>query len=115
MVINQIILKSQKTLKSDNHDEYTVKNNKIALNGDDDKRLQTFDRITTYPHGANSFKVCESKMLKACQAKATLKMLGKEWEGKMYVREKDKCEMFLKYEKAKSENEMRKYVNVKKS
>ena len=69
----QIILKSQKTLKSDNHDEYTVKNNKIALNGDDDKRLQTFDRITTYPHGANSFKVCESKMLKACQAKATLK------------------------------------------
>ena len=42
-------------------------------------------------------------------------MLGKEWEGKMYVREKDKYEMFLKYEKAKSENEMRKYVNVKKS
>ena len=73
MVINQIILKSQKTLKSDNHDEYTIKNNKIALNDDDDKRLQTFDRITTYPHGANSFKVRESKMLKACQAQATLK------------------------------------------
>ena len=27
------------------------------------KRLQTFDRITTYPHGANAFKVCESEMM----------------------------------------------------
>ena len=30
---------------------------------DDDKRLQTFDKITTYPHGTNAFKVCESEML----------------------------------------------------
>ena len=27
------------------------------------KRLQTFDRITTYPHGANAFKVSESEMM----------------------------------------------------
>ena len=42
---------------------YTEQINKIALSSNDDKRLQTFDKITTYPHGTNAFKVCESKML----------------------------------------------------
>ena len=39
------------------------KSNKIALSSDDDKRLQTFDKIITYPYGTNAFKVCESEML----------------------------------------------------
>ena len=42
---------------------YTENVNKIALSINDDKKLQTFDRITTYPHSANAFKVCESEML----------------------------------------------------
>ena len=29
----------------------------------DDKRLQTFDKITTYLYGTNAFKVCESEMM----------------------------------------------------
>ena len=29
---------------------YTEEVNKIALSSNDDKRLQTFDRITTYPY-----------------------------------------------------------------
>ena len=37
--------------------------NKIALSNDDDKRLQTFDRIETYPFGTNAFKVCKSEMM----------------------------------------------------
>ena len=37
--------------------------NKIALNSNDNKRLQTFDRITTYPYGTNASKVCESETL----------------------------------------------------
>ena len=37
--------------------------NRIALSSNDDKRLQTFDRIATYPHGTNAFKVCESEMM----------------------------------------------------
>ena len=37
--------------------------NKIALNSNDNKRLQKFDRITTYPYETNAFKVCESEML----------------------------------------------------
>ena len=36
---------------------------KIVLSANDDKRLQTYDNITTYPYGTNAFKVCESEML----------------------------------------------------
>ena len=60
---NKTILKSQLRFKSNLHDVYTEEVNKIALNSNDDKRLQTFDRVTTYPYGTNAFKVCESEML----------------------------------------------------
>ena len=60
---NKTILKSQLRFKSDHHNVYTEEGNKIALNSNDDKRLQTFDRVATYPYGTNAFKVCESKML----------------------------------------------------
>ena len=42
---------------------YTEEVNKIALSSNDDKRIQTFDRVTTYPYGTNVFKVCENEML----------------------------------------------------
>ena len=60
---DKIILKSQQRFKSDNHEVNTEEVNKIALSSIDDKRLQTFDGATTYPHGTNVFKVCESEML----------------------------------------------------
>ena len=60
---NKTILKSQLRFKSDHHNVYTEEVNKIALSSNDDKRLQTFDRVTTYPYGTNAFKVCESEML----------------------------------------------------
>ena len=60
---DKTILKSQLRFKSDYHDVYTEEVNKIALNSNDDKRLQTFDRVTIYPYGTNAFKVCESEML----------------------------------------------------
>ena len=52
---------------SDHHNVYIEEINKIALNSNCDKRLQTFDRITTYPYGTNAFKVCESEMLSKIQ------------------------------------------------
>ena len=61
---NNTILRSQLRFKSDLHNVYTEEVNKIALNSNDDKRLQTFDRVTTYPYGTNAFKVCESEMMK---------------------------------------------------
>ena len=60
---NKTILKSQLRFKSDHHNVYTEEVNKIALNSNDDKRLQTFDRVTTYPFGTNVFKVCEREIL----------------------------------------------------
>ena len=60
---NKTILKSQLRFKSDHHNVYTEEVNKIALSSNDDKRLQTFDRVTTYTHETNAFKVCESEML----------------------------------------------------
>ena len=59
----KIKLKSQQRFKSDYHNVYTEQVSKIALSSNDDKRLQTFDEIITYPHGTNAFKVCESEML----------------------------------------------------
>ena len=60
---NNTILRSQLRFKSDLHIVYTEEVNKIAISSNDDKRLQTFDKITTYPSGTNAFKVCDSKML----------------------------------------------------
>ena len=60
---NKTVYRSQERFKSYYHDVYTEEVNKIALSSNDDKRLQTFDRITTYPYGTNAFKVCESEML----------------------------------------------------
>ena len=60
---NKKIMQLQMRLKSDHHNVYTEKINKIALNYTDNKRLQTFDGITTYPYGTNAFKICESEMM----------------------------------------------------
>ena len=59
---DKIILKSQQKFRSDHHEVYTEEVNEIALSSNDDKRLQTFDRIITYPM-VNAFKVCENEML----------------------------------------------------
>ena len=42
---------------------YTEEVNKIALSGNDDKRIQTFDKVTTYPYCTNAFMVCRNEML----------------------------------------------------
>ena len=60
---NKTILRSQLRFKSDLHIVYTEEVNKIVISSNDDKRLQTFDKVTTYPYGTNAFKVCESEML----------------------------------------------------
>ena len=52
---NKNVYRSQQRFKSYNHDVYSEEVNKIALSSNDDKRLQTFDRITTYPYGKKCF------------------------------------------------------------
>ena len=60
---NKIALKSQQRFKSERHGVYTEEINKIALSSNDDKRLQTFDRITSYPYGTSVGKVCKTELL----------------------------------------------------
>ena len=60
---NITTLKSQLRFKYDLHIVYTEEVNKIVIGSNDDKRLQTFDRVTTYPYGSNAYKVCESEMM----------------------------------------------------
>ena len=63
MFNDEIIIRSQQRFRSDHHRVFTEKVNKIALSSHDDKRIQTFDKVTTFPYGANVFKVCESETL----------------------------------------------------
>ena len=60
---NEVIIKSQQRFRSDHHRVYMEEVNKIARSSNDDKRLQTFDKVTTFPNGTNVFKLCESEML----------------------------------------------------
>ena len=60
---DEIVLKSQQRFKRDCHNVCTEQINKIALSNNDDKRLQTFDKITTYPYGTNVFKAFERELL----------------------------------------------------
>ena len=60
---NEIMLKSQQRFKSERYNVYTEKVNKIALSSNDDKTLQTFDKITSYPYGTSVGKVCKRQLL----------------------------------------------------
>ena len=59
---DKIILRLQQRFRSDHHRVYTEEVNKVSLNSNDDKRIQTYDKITTYPYGTNIFKICENQM-----------------------------------------------------
>ena len=56
------MIKSQQRFRSDHHRE-EEEVNKMALSSNDYKRIQTFDKVTKYPYGTNTFKVCENEML----------------------------------------------------
>ena len=66
---DKIILRSQQRFKSGHHRVYTEEVNKIALSSNDDKRIQKYDKITTYPYGTNIFKICENEIKYMLQRK----------------------------------------------
>ena len=53
---DKVILKSQQRFISKKHDPYTEDVNKIALSNDDDKRIISSDKITSYPYGYTFLK-----------------------------------------------------------
>ena len=48
---NKLILKTQERFRSEKHNVFTEKINKIALCSNDDKRIQSIDLIEIYAHG----------------------------------------------------------------
>ena len=60
---DEVIIKSQQRFRSDHDKVYTEKVNKIALSSNGNKRIETFDKATTYPYGTNAFMVSENEML----------------------------------------------------
>ena len=54
---DEIILKPQQRFKSDHHKVFTEEVNKIALSSNYDKRIQVYDKVTTYPYGINEPQV----------------------------------------------------------
>ena len=48
---DEVILKSQQRFISKKYDVYTENINKIALSNNDDKRIVSSDKITSYPYG----------------------------------------------------------------
>ena len=69
---DKIILKSQQRFRSDHYRVYTEEVDKITLSSNDDKRLQTYDKITTYPYGTPAIKVGELDILLNEKAKRLL-------------------------------------------
>ena len=90
MFNNKIILKSQQRFKSDHHKLYTEEVNKIALSSDDDKRLQTFNRVTTYPYIKQAVKVCENEMM-VVRDLFVKKCVDCPFYGEIVLNNKDKC------------------------
>ena len=48
---DEVILKSQQRFIGKKHDSYTENINKIALSNNDDERIVSLDKITSYPFG----------------------------------------------------------------
>ena len=48
---DEVIFKSQQRFISRKHDFYTENTNKIALSNNDDKRIRSSNKITSYPYG----------------------------------------------------------------
>ena len=50
---DEVILKSQQRFIIKKHDVYTKNINKIALSNNDDKRIVSSNKISSYPYGYN--------------------------------------------------------------
>ena len=69
---DEILIKSR--FRSDHHKVHTKEVNKIALSSNDDKRMQTFYKVTIYPYGTNAFMLCKNEMLLKVKKKKKLSM-----------------------------------------
>ena len=99
------LLKSQLRFRSDHHKFYTGEVNKIALSSNDDKRIQIYDKITTYPYGTNTFMVCENEMGYVSQRKNMLNNESQELRNKSQVHRNESQILRDESQKLKSETQ----------
>ena len=60
---NKIMWRLQQRFKSELHNVFTDKVNKMALRSNDDKRLQSFSRVKSYPYKTSVGKVYKEELL----------------------------------------------------
>ena len=70
-------LKKQQRFKRYYHDMYTEDINKVALSSDDNKRLQTFGKVRTFPEETPAVKCVKMKCEVYAKQKRHLKYLVK--------------------------------------
>ena len=106
VIKNELIL--QKHKNSLFNDE-VIQNPQIALSSKDDKRIQTFDKITKYLCGTSVCNVCENEMKNICNAKETLEKTNDgEDVGELHIT----CSIFSNYMKRKCKMEMKRNVKL---
>ena len=66
---NKTILKSCQRFRSEIHNVFTEKVNKIALSTSDEKRLLTFVRVISYPYGTFAGRVSSSELIEHVRMK----------------------------------------------
>ena len=54
------MLKPQQRFKIETHNAFNEEIHSISLSSNENKRLQTFDRIASYLYGTNAGKVCKT-------------------------------------------------------
>ena len=59
---NETVKCVQYRIKSTPSSVDTMQTNKIALKNSDNKRLRSFNGITTFPYGTSAFKVCAEEI-----------------------------------------------------
>ena len=61
---NKLILKTQQRFKSERHNVFTDKINKIALSSNDDERIRSIDLVETYAHETSIDLISKKQKIK---------------------------------------------------
>ena len=66
---NITILEPQQKFRSKTDNVFTKKMNKIALSSNDDKRLETLEKVIPYPHGTDAGRVGKTILMEYIKMK----------------------------------------------
>ena len=60
---NETVKSIQHRIKSTRYSVDTVQINRVALKNNDNKRLRSYNSVTTFPYGTSAFKVCAEELM----------------------------------------------------